>query len=425
MKLKTIILIILSLKLSLTCTGQHIILITIDGFRPTFYQDNIWQCHNMSALAKMGYAAPYLKGIFPTVTYPSHTSIVTGELSGNHGIFYNVPLELEKSTGNWNWYTDSIKCSTIWKEAKNAGLKTAAVLWPVTVGAGIDFNIPEIWSTDKSHDRLQPMKQHCFPAGLWEEIEASATGKLSSADLDGENLLFDTRIAQVASYLFMSKKPNLLLVHFPCVDEVQHTYGTNHPEVFKAVKNVDSCIGIILQAVNKTGLKEKTTIIVTGDHGFTNIQKGFYPNVLLQDTGLIEQKDGLNMWKAKFQATGGSAFLYTKEKQTVSRVKKMLENQPDSIRSLYDILEKQTLNKFGIDSNVSLAIAMKEGVFVGNNVTGNVVGKAPQKGAHGFLPTLPSMQTGFIISRCMEQKPETLLDIMPILRKILFLQSKI
>lgn len=405
------------------CNGQNVVLISIDGFRPGFYLDEKWQCYNMKAIGKDGYASPFISSIFPSVTYPAHTTMVTGELPNRHGIYYNTPLELEKPLGKWNWFTDSIKVETIWQKAKGSGLRTAAILWPVTVGANIDYNIPEIWSTDSSHDRLLPMQEHTFPDGLWQEIETNKTGRLSSADLSGESLEFDRKIALMAGYVIMKYRPNLTLVHFANVDEFQHMYGIEHAQTFKAVKNIDSCIGILTRAINYAGLKDSTTIIITGDHGFTNIQKGFYPNVILQNAGLIAQQDGRNIWKAKFQATGGSAFLYVKDDYYVQIVRNLLKSQPDSVRSTYDILEKDTLNKLGVDSNAQLAIVMRDGIFVGNNVKGNIIGKAPQNGSHGFHPAISSMHTGFIISRCVENKPNTLLDIMPLLCALLNLKD--
>ena len=132
---------------------KHVILVTVYGFRPEFYLDPTWNAPNMRQLMKEGIYADRAKGIFPTVTYPSHTTIITGRYPAYHGIMYNAPFEPVSASGKWNWYADSIKVPTLWQTAHKAGLTTAAVLWPVTVGADIDYNIPEIWALTKDADR--------------------------------------------------------------------------------------------------------------------------------------------------------------------------------------------------------------------------------------------------------------------------------
>ncbi len=187
-----------TLLLSLSTQAQpakYVVLITIDGFRPEFYLDPSWNAPNMRNLMKNGVYAEKARGIFPTVTYPSHTTIITGAFPARHGIFYNAPVEPQGSSGQWNWYVKDIKAPTLWNAVRTANLKSAAVLWPVTVGADIDYNIPEIWSTEKDNDRVAPMKANTTPAGLWEEVEKNATGKLQYNDLNGEYLRFDENMA--------------------------------------------------------------------------------------------------------------------------------------------------------------------------------------------------------------------------------------
>jgi len=106
---KTIALLIMTL-LSFDALGQeapseHVVLISIDGFRPDFYMEEKWPAAHLKWMAARGAKAEGVRGVFPTVTYPSHTTIITGAKPGRHGIYYNSPFEPKGQTGASYWYS--------------------------------------------------------------------------------------------------------------------------------------------------------------------------------------------------------------------------------------------------------------------------------------------------------------------------------
>nr|WP_287935683.1 ectonucleotide pyrophosphatase/phosphodiesterase [Algoriphagus sp.] len=137
--------------------SQHVVLISIDGFRPDFYLDPSWPAPNLQEMASQGARAEGVTGVFPSVTYPSHTTIVTGRTPAAHGIYYNSPFESGGQTGRWYWETEKIKVPTLWDAVRKAGMKSASFIWPVSVGAPIDYNLPEFWSLDDGFGRIEPM----------------------------------------------------------------------------------------------------------------------------------------------------------------------------------------------------------------------------------------------------------------------------
>src|SRR5215510_7686846 len=163
---------------SMAQPARHIILVSIDGFRPEFYLDSTWPTPNMQQLKAKGVYAQKVKSVFPSFTYPSHVAMLTGALPARSGVYYNTPFEPEGSTGKWNWFIKDIKVPTLWSSIKAAGLTSAAVEWPVSVGDDITFNIPEIWDTKHPEDRITETRKYATK-GLIEEIEANATGKLN------------------------------------------------------------------------------------------------------------------------------------------------------------------------------------------------------------------------------------------------------
>lgn len=379
--------------------AKYVVLVTIDGFRPEFYLDESWGMPNLRQMMQDGVYAKAVRGVFPTVTYPSHTTIITGVMPARHGVYYNAPFEPQGSTGKWYWESKSIQAPTLFQAVRTAGLTSAAVLWPVTVGADVDYNVPEIWSTAKDADRVVPMRQYTTPRGLFEEIEQNATGKLTYYDLNGEYLTMDENLARMGAYLIKTYKPRFTAIHFPCVDEAAHTEGRDGHEVRLAVTSADHCIGKLLEAIKLAGIKDSTAIIVTGDHGFADIHTVLFPNVWLAANKLLSKDAGTVTWKAMFQSASGSAFLYLKDSndnKTLQEVRTILSKVPPAQKKLFRIIERKELDEMGVDRRAALALVPVDGVAIGMAYNTDVLRAAGQKGTHGYLPDNKNMYTGFV-----------------------------
>src|SRR5688572_23957121 len=184
---------------SLRAQDSHVILISIDGLRPEFYKDPTWSMVNLRQGMEAGAYADGVNGVFPTVTYPSHTTMITGVKPIKHGVYYNTPPEPLEVTGKWIWDYKTIKVPTIFSAAKEKGLKTASVFWPVSLGGPADYNIPEYWYLPKTkggkRDMMNALSEHAFPKGFFEEVQANSVGKLEEIDFDGDYLGIDDNLA--------------------------------------------------------------------------------------------------------------------------------------------------------------------------------------------------------------------------------------
>jgi hypothetical protein len=49
----------------------HVVLISVDGLRPDFYLDDRWPAPTLQQMAREGVHARAVRGVFPSVTYPS------------------------------------------------------------------------------------------------------------------------------------------------------------------------------------------------------------------------------------------------------------------------------------------------------------------------------------------------------------------
>ena len=85
-----------------------------------------------------------VRSIYPTVTYPCHTTMMTGNYPDRHGVTSNFKLIMNEKPTPWNWFADVIRSKDIFTACKEKGLTTATVFWPVTgCHKDIDYKIPE------------------------------------------------------------------------------------------------------------------------------------------------------------------------------------------------------------------------------------------------------------------------------------------
>ena len=380
--------------------SKYVVLVSIDGFRPDFYLNDEYPTPNLKNFKANGVYAQGVNGVFPTVTYPSHTTIVTGATPAVHGIHYNTPFEPNGVTGLWNSKFNLIKTKTIWQAAKEAGLKTASVSWPVSEESlVIDYNIPESFTLKDGLDRRKPTSEFATPKGLFEEVQEYATGKMTAMDLNINYYKMDENIGRMAAYIMRTYKPNLLTLHLPTTDKAQHSQGRSGNDVKLALATADRAIGGILEAFKLAGIQDSATIIVTGDHGFVDTHTTMNPNTWLVKAGLLPTKlSSDSTWKAIFQATGGSAFLKVKnknDKASIQKVYDILNSQPESVKKQYKVLDGEALAKSGCDPDVVLALLPVQGISMRGNTTGPLMFKSVG-GTHGYFPNFKEIQTGFV-----------------------------
>ena len=378
---------------------DHVILVSIDGLRPEFYLDTSWPAPNLQQMAAEGAKAERVQGVFPTVTYPSHTTMISGVLPAQHGIHYNNPFEPEGETGRWYWDYAAVTAPTLWERVRQSGGKTAAVSWPVSVGAPIDWSVPEVWSLTDRHDSLRPMREGAVPRGIWSELETRATGRLDQNSYSIAYMSRDLKTAAIAAYLFEQYRPNLLAVHLLDADHFQHEAGRDGNLIRRALGTVDAALGQLREGVERAGLADRTVFVITGDHGFVNTHTVFAPNVALAEAGLLEAKPDRGNWRAAFHSAGGAAFLHTRtlnDAAAADEARELIVGLPASVQRLFRIVERDELDASGAAPDAAFALAGKLGVAFSSRADGELVGPTTG-GTHGYFPSdFPEIYTGFV-----------------------------
>lgn len=381
-----------------SASTEHVILISIDALRPEFCRDERWPMPALQELASEGVNAEAVRSVFPALTYPAHTTIVTGALPARHGITHNRPFEPDGQSGRWLWDASAIRIPTLWNAVRAAGGTTAAISWPVTVGADIDWNIPDVWPLGDT-DSLARIRETTRPVGLLEELEA-VVGRLRPENFGIHHLGREDRVGGIAAYLFEERRPTLMLVHCIGTDHIQHEVGRDNPKTRRSVSAADRAIGQVLESVERLGLRDRTTFILTGDHGSASIHTQIRPNVWLTEAGLMEARPDRGRWRATFFASGGSAFLRLRDRADEGaslQARQVIEALPSGVRGLVRIIDRPELDRLGADPDAELALSAVPGIEIHESPFAPAI-RAKIGAAHGYLPDEEPMLTGFVAS---------------------------
>lgn len=409
-------------ELALAAEGpvKHLVIVSLDGMRPDTYVHPEAHQVRMPTLRKMveqGCASTGVKGVFPTVTYPSHTAMMTGQFPGTHGIIGNTPLDpFNLTMGGWFYYAEQIKTPTLWQLVKEHGGTTAAVSWPVTVGAKIDYLIPE-YRPVRIEDDMAMLRALSTP-GLIEGMEAKL-GKTNPSNVK------DDFKADAASYIFAKYKPTLLLLHLAETDHAEHVDGPDSAAAAKVFEETDARVAKLKSEIESAAGSEGVAWMIVSDHGFQNVRSQVNIQIPLSKAGLVEYgKDNkVSSWRVYPIGGGGSFALVAKDQQDKEAIAKATEefktlaaNPQNGIKKLYTADELKAMDAY---PGAFLAGDMEEGFATGAAHAGDLVTPSTTtKGTHGYDPSNPKLYASFIVAgdhaaHCDTMAPGELVDVGP------------
>ena len=384
-----------------TRSSDHVILISIDGLRPAVYLHAELEgvrMPNLTALRRAGSAAEGVLVACPSLTYPSHTSIVTGVSPARHGIVTNTILDPPNGSRLWFFENSAMKAPALWDVAGRNGLTTGGVSWPVTVGAKMDVIYPE--SNQAPSDSTWLVRaRHDSTTGLVDAVVADLGGFGERDNLDPVKR--DRFATAAAVRILRTDKPNLLVIHLMQTDSAQHADGPGSASARAAYERIDAHLGEIMQATKEAGISARTTFVITGDHGFSRVHSLFQPNVALREAGLLRTDDQgrITKWQALLH---GMAILVNEQADPSvrERVTALFESLAESrYKGLFRVIGRKELDERGAYPGALMFFEPAEGYYLSEGFDQNafLVGTT-RRGAHGFLPTEPRMFTGLILS---------------------------
>jgi len=372
-------------------TQRIVVVISLDGFPAYALQDPRLPIPTLRKLAREGAVAAAMQPVNPTVTWPNHTTLVTGVDAAHHQVLLNGLLT-RKTDGSisiepWRDKDLLVHGRTVYDAAYEAGLTTAQVDWVAIYGARtINWSFPE-----------QP-----DPNGLIEGqlVSAGLVTRDQLANFDDSSPAWQDEIRTDAAIEILNRyKPNLLLLHLLCLDDINHQYGPMSMASLEAMAFLDDRVKQIVDTLRSSG--RPSTILVVSDHGFRKITHVIYPNAVLRQQGWVKDENGKPNWDAWAVPDGGTAMVYVKDPaQRATLVPKLIAlfTKLDGVEHVY---QQQDLAGLGLpspqqsDQAPDLLIAAKPGYGFASGDQGAGSGDS-SGGTHGYLNSDSEMQAIFL-----------------------------
>ncbi|KAK2856478.1 hypothetical protein Q5P01_005213 [Channa striata] len=326
-----------------------LLLVSFDGFRCD-YIDRV-PTPNFNILIREGVMVEHVENAYITKTLPNHYSLVTGLYAETHGIVANEMYDpaLNRS---FSMETDSIYDSRWWEEAvplwvtvQKAGGRSGAAMWP-----GSDVKIHGMF----------PNKYLPYNASV----------------------SFESRVERVIEWFSAPKEEavDFGVLYWEEPDESGHKYGPQSSFMDRVIVEIDEKLGFLINELKKAGLYEKVNLIVTSDHGMTQL---FADNIIELDEYV--ERD-LYTWVDKSPVVG----ILPKEGKLDEVYNKLVDANPNMM-----VYKKEEIPEhFHYRHNVRIMpiiIEAKEGWTIVQNRSGPFM-----LGNHGYDNTLHSMQPVFV-----------------------------
>ena len=388
---------------------KHVVIISIDGFAAYLLDDPKAPIPTIRKLAQEGaFVSSGMKVSNPAVTWPNHTSIITGMRPEKHGVLANgvlqrgsagVPVGIDPRKDQ----SELVRVATLTDVAHAAGLKTAEVNWPCTRASK---------SYDDSFPDVPEAVKHSTPRFRKDLVEAGILKDASDETFKSDSIVGrDAVWTAAACYLIRHRMPNLLLVHLLNVDATHHSLGAQSQAGYTANAYADKCVAEIVNSLDDAGVREKTTIFVVADHGFTRTPKAICPNVLLRKEGLLTLGASGKITEARVNVVpeGGIGLVYCNEPGEVSTDSQRAKELFAGLEGVAEVLSPEQFAEYGMPhprayrQAPDLILVAKDGYAVSGLATGETFVTSQQEGrvslgSHGFISTNPKMNALCVVS---------------------------
>jgi predicted AlkP superfamily pyrophosphatase or phosphodiesterase len=381
-----------------------VVMISVDGLAAYYLDDPKADMPTLRKLAAEGARAKSMKASTPTVTWPNHTTLVTGDNPARHGVVGNNYFDRatgEKVTLISDPVFDKdqiVKVPTIYDAAKAAGMKTAAIRWPATRNAKtLDWTLPDVRLEEQLEKYTTPaLLEECKAANI-HLIKDDPTAKFN-ADISRDEVY-----TRAFDLILHENHPQLALLHVIDVDHTEHLKGPRSEGAYQAVHEADGYVREVWDELQKD-YPGRATLIVVSDHGFSPIERMLLPNVLLLKAGLIDSDKKNAGGEIHLVTQGGSALIYVRDeanrKEVMARVRKALKG----LKGISKIVGLEDFKKYGVANPKDdphapdMILFADEGCTFGDTAAGALPfnEKPERKGSHGHDSALPDLHATFI-----------------------------
>ncbi len=340
------------------------------------------------------------RSIYPTVTYPCHTTMSTGCYPNKHGITSNEQIILEEGKNpitRWHRLHQDVKCEDIIDVCKKAGYTTSIIGWPISGNhPNVDYLVNETWPENKEEDSPEDWEKAYLASGtpqwLYDEIVRDKIWMRRGRKQPSSSYF----LVRIACDIIRKYTPDIMIIHVGNLDHFRHTTGVFSATTKRSLSDTDSMIRMLFEATKDAGTFEHTNFVVTSDHGQMTCSRMAYPNVFLKEKGFIStDKDGnITDWKALALGEGMGVQVYVKDPSCKEDLYKVLTEAAESnmhgFEKVYTVQETNDAEK--LSGAFEFVLETDGYTKFGFNWNGKEIESLPmglyeaERGGHGFHP---------------------------------------
>jgi len=287
---------------------ERVIIVSIDSMNNDFifneYENPDFQMTpNIGYLLSNGAVFTDAEAVMPTKTQVNHVTIVTGCYADKIGIAGNYVYDknktgvlfFQKYVQPWK-NPELIKADTIFKamERENPGYTSAIV-------AGKNYVGRPIWADIQVAPGYLSKTAEMLGAKKFPEVQFWDAPDEWTMD----NVLL----------LLEKADPDIMLINLAFLDPAQHIFGHGSLEAWAAISWADYQLGRLLKYLTDSGKLSGTLLVITGDHGQSNVWEQV-------NVGKVLVNNGVN---AEVMADGPFAHIYLKDMKDLEKAVKVLE----------------------------------------------------------------------------------------------------
>jgi predicted AlkP superfamily pyrophosphatase or phosphodiesterase len=379
--------------------GPIVVLITIDGFPARALKDPRLPMPTLRRLQQEGAYAQAMQPINPSVTWPNHTTLITGVTAEEHHVMANglitFPADGSKpEIKPWTPETELVHARTLYDALAEKGMSAGQVDWVAIYDAKTVR-----WAFAERPDADGPIAQDLIAQGLVTHDELQTFGE------QGSPAWRDQIWTDAAIDILVRHTPNLLLFHLLQTDTLQHAYGAMSPAAYGAYAYADACIARLIDAARRAGLLDRMTFVIASDHGFTDYTHVIHANAALAQQGLLHKENGSYRGKVWMLPEGGEASLYIHDDAQRAALLPKLKAYFERMPGVAAVYAGDDAKRIGIPSTHStdqapdLYLTAKAGYSFQDGADQPLITDvAPARGGHGYLNTEPDMQALLVMS---------------------------
>lgn len=380
---------------------RRLIVVSLDALGSTDF-DTIRRLPNFKRFLKHAAYSRQVSSVYPSLTYPAHTTIVTGKTPAHHGVINNTLLQPARRSPDWCWQRKYVNGTTLYDEALARGMKVAALLWPVTAKSAITWNVPEIFANRPWTNQILTSLANGTPG--YQFLLNQKFGRLR----DGKRQpALDNFTHASLKYTLKTYRPDLTLVHLTDLDSQRHLHGMHSEEAAAAIKRHDKRIGELMSVMKRCGMdiKRDTTLVLLGDHSQIDTQQVILLNRTFREQGYLNVRDGVvRDWKVICKNCDGSAYIYIQKEGLERNEQLRLKNevydllkvmQQDRANGIAAIYSRKQAAAMGADPECSFMLEARRGFYFQDELALRDIGEH-QKATHGYHPGRRDYQTVFM-----------------------------